>query len=150
MCVTSYLLLFVPYIHYGNCQAWVWQATFQAVCSSLPSLHYGWEYTQFVCCFSGLLSESNLEEGARQRSLRFGSHLCWGSPFLLLTLPDLVLTLWGWRHVLKKFPPPQERAQRSRCLPLMRRVARASIETRLWICHHSLSCLRSCGDKSGG
>ncbi len=68
----------------------------------------------------------------------------WARPFLLLPLPDLALTLWGWRHVLKRFPPPRERARRLRELPLRRRVVRASIKTKLWIIHHSLSCLRSC------
>ncbi len=64
-------------------------------------------------------------------------------PFLLLSLPDLVLTLWRRKPILKRFPPPRERARGSRYLPLRTRVARSSIETRLWICHHSLSCLRS-------
>ncbi len=40
-------------IYYGNWQARVWQAAFQTVCFSLPSFHYGWGYTQFVCCLSG-------------------------------------------------------------------------------------------------
>ncbi len=32
-------------------------------------------------------------------------------PFLLLPLPDLALTLWRWKHILKRFPPPRERAR---------------------------------------
>ncbi len=68
----------------------------------------------------------------------------WACPFLHLPLPDPVLNRWVRKHVLEQFLPPRERARRSCHLPLRRRVARASSEKRLWVCHHSRFRSRSC------
>ncbi len=76
-CCTS---CYIDY-HYGKVgKERVWQAVFQAVWSSLPSLHYGWGYTQFVRCLSGSRARSVVPHGSGPASAEAERRLkSWGS-----------------------------------------------------------------------
>lgn len=73
------------------------------MCSSFPSLYYGWGYI-FVCLFE------SREASISSRAL----------PFLLTLHPrDQALSDWGWKPTLWLLPP-RERARCLSCLALRR------------------------------
>ncbi len=112
-----------------------------------------WKWSNGQLLLEGALTSAprgsgpTLAEAERHLKLRGGSDRKIGDGHVLFSIfpCQIQCSIGGFGSTFRNgFFPPRERAWCSCHLPLRRRVARASSEMRLWVCHHSWFRSRSC------